>query len=73
MLAKSIIKDPLGLRYYSVAVSYAVLAWLAGFAGLFSSNWFVNIAATIAAIAPLAPPRSTSWSCAKKSGTVANA
>lgn len=48
MLAKSTIKDPLGLRYYGVAVLYAGLVWIAGFAGLFSSSPVVNLVAVLA-------------------------
>ncbi len=47
MLAKRIIKDPLGLRYYGAATVYAVLAWILGFAGLFASSWAVNLGATL--------------------------
>lgn len=48
MLTKSIIKDPHGLRYYGVAVLYAISMWSAGFAGLFASQWIVNAVATLA-------------------------
>ena len=47
MLTKSLIKDPLGLPYYGVAVAYAFSAWAIGFAGLFASSWVVNALATI--------------------------
>ena len=47
MLTKSLMKDPLGLRYYGAAVAYAITACGVGFAGLFSSNWGVNAAATL--------------------------
>ena len=47
MLTKRLMKDPLGLRYYGAAVAYAFIAYAAGFAGLFSSNWGVNAAATL--------------------------
>lgn len=42
MLAKSSMKDPLGLRYYGVATLYATGAWVVGFAGLFAGDWVVN-------------------------------
>ena len=47
MLTKSLIKDPLGLRYYGATVLYAVTAYVAGFAGLFSANGAVNTAGTL--------------------------
>ena len=47
MLAKSLIKDPLGLRYYGLATLYAVAAYVLGFAGLFSTSWAVSIPATL--------------------------
>ena len=47
MLTKSLLKDPLGLRYYGVAVTYAVAAYAAGFAGLFATHWAVNALATL--------------------------
>ncbi len=47
MLTKSLIKDPLGLRYYGVAVIYAVAAYILGFIGLFSASWGVNAGATL--------------------------
>jgi len=47
MLAKSLIKDPLGLKYYGGAVIYAVSAWCLGFAGLFADSWLVNLPATL--------------------------
>jgi len=43
----SIIKDEAGLRYYGVAVSYALVAYLLGFAGLFSESWVLNALATV--------------------------
>ena len=39
--------EPKGLLYHGGAVAYAVLAWGCGFAGLFSSNWAINVAATL--------------------------
>jgi fatty acid desaturase len=47
MLAKSLIKDPLGLRYYGTAVTYAVAAYALGFAGLFSASGVINAAGTL--------------------------
>jgi fatty acid desaturase len=47
MLAKSLIKDPLGLRYYGPATLYAVAAYVLGFAGLFSTSWAVSVPATL--------------------------
>lgn len=47
MLAKSLMKDPLGLPWYGATVLYAVGAYVLGFAGLFSANWVINIAATL--------------------------
>ncbi len=47
MLAKSLIKDPLGLRYYGAATAWVVLAWVAGFAGLLADSVIVNVGATL--------------------------
>ena len=47
MLTKSLAKDPLGMRYYGVAVTYAVTGYLAGLAGLFAAHWAINLLATI--------------------------
>ena len=47
MLTKSLIKDPLGFRFYGAAVVYALAAYGFGFAGLFSSGWIVNAGATL--------------------------
>ena len=44
MLAKSLIKDPLGMRWYGAAVLYAVTMYGLGFAGLFASDWAINAA-----------------------------
>ena len=46
MLAKSYLKDSLGLRYYGVAADYAVAARVPGFAGLFPGLVAVNIRAS---------------------------
>lgn len=47
MLTKSLIKDPLGLRYYGAAVLYAVTAYAAGVAALFSANAWLNAVGTL--------------------------
>ena len=47
MLTKSLMKDPLGMRYYGTAILYAVTAYVAGFAGLFAPHWGVNALGTI--------------------------
>ena len=36
-----------GLKYHGTALLYAVTAYLAGFAGLFSGNWLINALATV--------------------------
>lgn len=36
-----------GLLYYSLAVSYACVGYVLGFAALFSSSWVVNVAGTL--------------------------
>jgi len=43
----ALIKDPDGLRYHGGAVLYAVGAYALGFAGLFHTNWLVNLPATL--------------------------
>ena len=48
MLAKSLIKDPIGLRWYGAAVLYVVGLYVLGFAGLFASSWVVNAVGTLA-------------------------
>ena len=48
MLTKSLIKDPLGIRWYGGVVLYAVTMCGLGFAGLFAANWAVNATATLA-------------------------
>lgn len=47
MLTKSLIKDPLGMRYFGAAVAYAVLAYTIGFVGLFSPRPAINAGATL--------------------------
>jgi hypothetical protein len=48
MLTKSLIKDPLGMRWYGGAVFYAITMYVLGFVGLFATNWLVNAVATLA-------------------------
>lgn len=40
-------REPAGLFWHGAAVAYSLLAWGAGFAGLFSTSIAVNIAATL--------------------------
>lgn len=40
-------KEPQGLRYYGAAVLYTVVAYIAGFTGLFHAAWPVNLIATL--------------------------
>ena len=47
MLTKSLMKDPLGLQYYGATVLYAVTAYVAGFAGLFSTSALLNATGTL--------------------------
>jgi len=47
MLTKSLMKDPLGSRYYGAAVLYAVTAYAAGFVSLFWGHWAINLAGTL--------------------------
>ncbi len=48
MAAKSFqFRDSKGVLYYSLALAYACLGYVAGFAGLFAGNWLVNAAATL--------------------------
>jgi fatty acid desaturase len=42
-----LLKEPEGLRYHGGALLYAALGYVAGFAGLFSGVWTVNLAATL--------------------------
>jgi fatty acid desaturase len=46
-MAISILKEPMGLRYNGVALLYAVLACLAGFAGLFHPSWAIKMPAVL--------------------------
>ncbi len=43
----NVLKDPAGLRYYSVPVFYAAGGYALGIAGLFHSSWAVNVAAML--------------------------
>jgi omega-6 fatty acid desaturase (delta-12 desaturase) len=43
----AILREPEGLRWNGLAVSYAVVGYGLGLAGLFSSHWWVNIPATL--------------------------
>ena len=43
MTIVSTLKEPEGLRYYGVAVLYAVFAYALGPAGLFHPAWPVNL------------------------------
>jgi len=45
--SSSLLKQPDGLNWHGGAVLYSVAAYGAGIAGLFHSNWLINIAATI--------------------------
>ena len=40
-------REPAGLLYYAGAVFYAVAGYVAGLAGLFADNFFVNVGATL--------------------------
>ena len=41
------LKEPEGLRWYGLAVAYAVIGYVLGIAGLFSPVWWVNALATL--------------------------
>jgi fatty acid desaturase len=43
----AILNEPAGLRYHGFAVSYALLGYLLGFAGLFADSWAVNMLAVL--------------------------
>jgi len=43
----AILKEPAGLTYYGGAILYAVAGYACGFAGLFHTNWIVNIVAAL--------------------------
>ena len=47
MLTKSLIKDPLGMRWYGGAVLYAITMYALGFVGLFATSWLFNAVATL--------------------------
>lgn len=42
-----LLNEPEGLRYDGGALAYAVLGYVAGFAGLFHSHWAVNLGSTL--------------------------
>ena len=42
-----LLNEPESLRYNGGALSYAVIGYVAGFAGLFHGHWAVNLAATV--------------------------
>lgn len=46
-MATAILKEPEGLRYNGAALLYVLAGYGLGFAGLFSTAWSVNIAATL--------------------------
>lgn len=46
-MAAAILKEPEGLRYNGVALFYAVVGYILGFAGLFNDAWAVNAMATL--------------------------
>lgn len=46
-MVAAVLKEPAGLRWYGAAVSYVVAGYVLGFAGLFSSAWWVNALATL--------------------------
>ncbi|NIV17294.1 MAG: fatty acid desaturase [Woeseiaceae bacterium] len=46
-MATAILREPEGLRYNGAALLYVLAAYGLGFAGLFTSAWSVNIAATL--------------------------
>jgi len=43
----ALLKEPEGLSYNGTALLYVVLGYVAGFAGLFSENWVLNLVATL--------------------------
>lgn len=43
----ALFKDPAGLKYNGVALSYSVIGYAVGFAGLFHESWLVNLPATL--------------------------
>ncbi len=45
--AKSLLREPQGLRYYGAAVAYAVSGYALGFLGLFAASWLTNALATL--------------------------
>jgi len=43
----NLLNEPEGLRYYGGALTYAVIGYVAGFAGLFYGHWAVYLGATV--------------------------
>lgn len=41
------LREPAGLRYNGAAVAYSILAYVAGFAGLFAASWLTNLGAVL--------------------------
>ena len=46
-MVMAVLKEPAGLRWYGIAVLYAVAGYVAGITGLFSSSWVINAGATL--------------------------
>ena len=46
-LLSTLIKEPDGLKFYTAATGYAIVAYVLGFAGLFHDQWPVNLLATL--------------------------
>lgn len=46
-IADRYFREPEGLRYHGLAVLYALLAYVLGFAGLFADNWIIRLGATV--------------------------
>jgi fatty acid desaturase len=44
---KAVLKEPDGLRWYGIAVLYAVVGYVVGIAGLFGGSWPINLVATL--------------------------
>ena len=43
----AVLKEPGALRWYGLAVAYAVIGYVFGIAGLFSASWWVNVPAIL--------------------------
>ena len=46
-MATAILREPEGLMYNGGAISYAIVGYICGFAGLFHGAWYVNLPATL--------------------------